>query len=521
MATSTVDPPAGPRAVHVPQDQPQRLPPRGPQQETRPVGRPRKDGYPAGSAPAPPIAPNGPDDTFWEELDAISKDAWQGNLICYLHRTGPILDLSGGGKAVAIEKITHPFDLAYIVNTHGSGGYRFDISQIPKDGSKQRRIRQSYQTIIDQRYPPKISYGTWIDDARNAEWAWAKPALLEEAQRVAAPAQGQSAMDGVVDALDVVAKIQEISGGKADPSMNGVVLQMLQNNQEALRAYQDPVKQMSTLKALMEMAGGGKQQDSGMSLVVEILRDEVRALRADLQSARAVPQVDPFTSSMGTVRGVLEMLSGLGVSVGGVAKVAAGSGVAEVVGDVVNKVFDKLADATPLIVEGWKHAKDRELQIAMQGGQPGTPQAQPNRRPWEFDPNAKPVAAAAPQPAPAAAPPSPPPVDQPMAQTPQGLLGKYGTLIRDILPALEDHFKNEDGSTFRNWFIDRKGHDLWIAFSVDATPELLRDLTQMLPVQRRAIYQPPEKVLAFFVEMLTGDDDEDEEPPINGTKEEN
>ena len=471
MATTTVQPPAGPKAVPPPQK--------------APVGRPRKDGYPAGQAPPPVIAPNGSDETFWEELDGIPADAWT-SLICYAHRTHPILDLSGGGKPVAIEKISHPFDLSYILNTHGSGGYRFDISQIPKDGSKQKRIRQSYQMVIDQRCPPKIAYGTWLDDPRNAEWAWCKPALLEEAAKVAGPQQQSNSL---VDLLDIQLKLKELNGDKPDTTgLSAILVQLLSN--------QDPAKQLEMTKTVMEMAEGKRAPaDTGMSLVVEVLREQLRSVQEDLRALRSVPPPDPF----GGVKPVLELLSNLGVNIGGPAgRTNPGDTLATTLGDIATKVIDKGADLAPLIVQAYQFGKQKDLEIAMHGKRE---QQQNSARPWEFNANAPAVSAPPPQQQPpAAAEVVQPPLPQPM--TPQGLYLKYKGLIESIFPFLQDHFKRTNGDEFREWFIESKGTDTWSAFKKDATPELLAQLVGMTPQNIRDVFQPAEKVSLFFQDML-------------------
>src|ERR1700679_3267830 len=109
MATSTVEPPAGPQAVPAVK------------KDTRGGARP------GAGRPKTKETEAEAQDSFWEWLDALAKDRWQ-NLICYLWRTDPVLDLSGGGKPITIEKIVRPFDSTYIYETHGSGGYRFDFA---------------------------------------------------------------------------------------------------------------------------------------------------------------------------------------------------------------------------------------------------------------------------------------------------------------------------------------------------------------------------------------------------------
>ena len=94
--------------------------------------------------------------------------------------------------------------------------------------------------------------------------------------------------------------------------------------------------------------------------------------------------------------------------------------------------------------------------------------------------------------------------------TPPLLFVKWGNLIREIFPQLKDHFDNRNGDDFRDWFLDRKGGDLWAAFKKDATPELLTQLTQMAP-DLKVIFTPEDKVLLFFANMLDDEEEEDDD----------
>ena len=98
--------------------------------------------------------------------------------------------------------------------------------------------------------------------------------------------------------------------------------------------------------------------------------------------------------------------------------------------------------------------------------------------------------------------------------TAQRLFMKYAVLIQQIGPILVDHFQNSDGAAFQDWFIHRKGADTFNAFRADATPELLTEAVTSHP-QLRMIFQPEDKVLNFFADLLAepeeDEDDGDEE----------
>lgn len=495
MATTTSRETPGPQAVSTP-----------PKRAHVATGQP-KGGLrdPVGGRPAAPPKPSPSpavieESSFWEWLENLPKNSWGQNLLAYVWRCGPLID-TGNGKPTSIAKLSEPFDLKFMLENFGSGYYRFDVCETPPSpATKGKCLRRSYEMVLDMRYPPKIPMGTWIDDTRNANWEWCRGDLEAEAERRSAASQPQQS-NGIIDTLELFTKLQEISGGKADSSMTAVVLQMLQSNQEALRNYQDPAKQFTTLKSLMDMAGGGKQQDSGMGMVLEIMRDELRATRAELAALRAQPPVNPVAQLKETL-GVLQDL-GMNMPGSGGGK-ANGNSITEAVIDVAGKVIDKLADVAPSAIAAYQFGKQKEAEIEQIKANA------PKNRPWEFGADKTPAVAgpvASPNPAPPAA--AAPPMEQ-VPMTAQRLFTKYAALIQSIGPILIDHFQGSDGIAFQDWFLDRKGREVFNAFRADATPELLTEAVTAHP-NLKLIFQPEEKVLQFFSDLLSDPDDEEEQ----------
>ena len=511
MANTTVQPPAGPQAL------------KGKNGGARPgAGHPTNaEKLVNGTLPRPVKVrySSSPEDDahFWQWLDEIKPDDWQ-MLICYVWRTAPIVDLSGGGKPITIEKIVHPFDSTYMYKTHGSGGYRFDVSQIPSDGSRQTRIRQSHQMLLDVRYPPRIPYGTWLDDARNKDWEWAKPALLEEAQKLSQPqaAEQQTPAQTLVDYLDVANKVKELSGGQENPGLTTVVIKMLENSNAALRDYQDPSKQIATLRSLMEFAGarGGNHEDaSTTAMLLKMLIDQNKDLRDELRESRQNGSIDPLKSGLETVRSVLELVTGLGGGIPGLGAGRGGNEVATIIGDITTKVIEKGVEIAPAIIQAYQFGKVKDLEIAAMQQR----QQQQTDKPWQMPPPTPTPAAVAPpvavpQPAASVPPAAPGPMTAPL------LFQKHGNAIGRHIQAIIDHFKNKDGLELQDYIVEREGLNWWNEFKADATPELLLEGVASHP-QLKLMFTPQDKVLLFFSDLLNDDDGDDEvedDPPIIG-----
>ena len=477
MATTTTDPPSGPQAV-----------PRA----KNPVGRPKK-------AVTGDLPPREPEDeaSFWQWLGSIPKEDWQNRVICYAWRYAPIVDLSGGGKPITVEMITRPFDSTEMFKNHGSGGYRFDICAIPPDGTKkQTLVRRSYEMMVDVRYPPKIALGTWIDDPRNVDWLWAKPALIEEAARMAnqgqEQAQAPSPTETMNEMLDMPLKLKELNGGDG----NAVLMQ-------AILAASDPTKQLALMKQMMEMGNAGKPQaDPMMVMFMQMMMEDRKAAREEAREARAQQSVavDPM-ASFDKVLGTLERF---GVKIGGAnAKANPGDTIATTIGDIASKVVDGLVSNAPLAIQAFSQAKAMDLRKAeIEANQRANPQ--PATQPWALPNPGAPQVAAAPSPGPQLVQPQ---SDQPM--TAQLLFFKYKAQLERSFPFLADHFRTANGDDFREWLIAHEGLNLWADFKRDATAEML---TEGATTLGGAIFTPREKVLEFFTHMLDDAPDEDGQP---------
>jgi len=483
MATTTTDNSQGP--------QPVTEIPKGTRGGARPgAGKPPKAPSPALKvSPQPKALEEG---SFWEYIEGLPAEAWGRTLICYLWRMGPLFDV-GNGKPTSIAKLTQPFSVKFILESYGSGEYRFDVCEVPvSPKEKPHCLVRQRELVLDMNYPPKLPLGSWLDDGRNKQWEWCKPQLeVEEANRMNAnQPQVQSPSESMNEMLEVQLKLKELSGGNGD-GMAAILQAMLQN--------MDPAKQFAMLKQMQELtAPKASNGNESMMMIFQMFMEDKKAAREELREARAqqTAAVDPLAS----FKSFAAVLQDFGVNIGGTpAKSNPGDVITSTIGDIVGKVLDRGAEIAPAIVEAYKFGKQQELQLAaIQKQQPA--------RDWAYRSDQ----AAAPASTPAAAAPAVAPVPEgPM--TPQLLFAKHRELIQRVSPTLVDHFKNEDADYFREWLIDREGRNTWLSFQADATAEMLTQGTMMLAP---GVFTPKEKVMEFFTEMLdeAGAEARDAEP---------
>src|SRR5271154_2205844 len=102
-------------------------------EEKKPVGRPRKDGQPAGT---PPIAATSEPEDFFLMLPSITSEEWQFRMV-YLYRLYPITDRRGAGQPVYLNKFSEVVDRDRIMRDYGSGIYKLELLQtIPNERGK-------------------------------------------------------------------------------------------------------------------------------------------------------------------------------------------------------------------------------------------------------------------------------------------------------------------------------------------------------------------------------------------------
>lgn len=426
-----------------------------------------------------------------EWLDSTTEDDW-AHMIAYVWRCEPVTDRKSGGGPTSIDKITRKFDYADIRKMHGSGRYRFDISYIPPNGGKQTRIKQFYETIFSMEHPPMLPMGDWVDDPRNKDWAWAKPALeAAERERVlkaaaafngAPPAEPQSKTEELSELLELAEKLRGKDGNAA------LLVELIKMN--------DPTKVLTLAKEIAAVQQPAPpREDAGTALLMKFLIEELRDSRQ-----RNLNAPDPLETTTKLITGAKELFSNLGMGAAPAAagKVDTASVVVSTAGDIIGRVVDRLGEYAPSIIGLVQHLKDRDLQIAQIRAQQGMN----TERPWEFQNRNPPPARTVQPPAPPPAAPNNAPAPAPVAMTPQLLFQKYQAMLQSHFSILVDKFQNEDGFAMQDHLLDREGRRMFNQFRADATVDLLLGLVAANE-QLKAIFTPQEKARQFFEELLS------------------
>lgn len=142
--------------------------------------------------------------TFWQKVAGIPKPDWGARCNIYLYRVEPIIDRTrGGGSQTYVEKYGEPISEERVLADYGSGRYKLMLN-FRKPGAEQGdEIDSIYIDLLNEKYPPKVPAGEWVDDPRNKKWAWAKQHFAKDPG-----AAIQNPIDAAHDALDLAERLQ-------------------------------------------------------------------------------------------------------------------------------------------------------------------------------------------------------------------------------------------------------------------------------------------------------------------------
>ena len=458
-----------------------------PIEDKKPVGRPRKDGQPAGT---PPLAQSADPEDFFLMLPSITADEWQFRML-YLYRLYPITDRRGAGQPVYLNKFSEVVDRDRVMRDYGSGIYKLELLQtIPNERGK--KIAVCMFQILNQDYPPKVPAGEWVNDPRNADWEWCRPKLGPGSLNAA----GSASPDDIANA--VYAKVHQNEQPKKDdtPAILAVLANVL-----------DPKRQtdmIATFATLMKPKEDGMSaillplilkmldKPAGPDPIVTMLMEDRRAMREEMNRLR-----EQQTAPKDTLDSLLENKEKFEALRGLFGK-GSGSAAPEGWAGIADKAIDKLAGPVGQI--GLIAAQRYMMQ------QPAAPQQAALPRP-AIQPTAVQVT-----PQPVGAQPEQPPA-APVVDQQSVLVAKYQGVIAQAFPFLLDHFKDRDGYEFRDWFISpmRFGNSTWFQMRQEIGVDGFVNFLATLPPEIQAQLSPPEKFKTFMTEFFSDDDPEEGE----------
>lgn len=442
---------------------------------------------------------NGVTDYFiWTQ--GLTEEDWRDRYFQYLYRCAPITDKTATGQAKHIEKLLKHIDAEDVKKQHGSGGYKLMMTEydpMKPAGKQYNLVRSHFFHILDPAFPPKVPYGEWLDDPRNTEWLWAKPALLSQSQPNGVAGAGLTGDNAVKMFEAAVQAVKTISPGTAQNETVSIAKFAMDAMQQAGKGN-DQTALFTLIKELLT-------KPAGMDPMMQMMMQQMQAQNVELAAERAFNR-ELLLKREGAGGGGLKEVIGIVQTLKEAAGLFRGAAVRTGTdwGEVLERVAGKVVELGPTFA-----------QMAMQNN--GRPRSAPRAGVIETTATAAEA--------------QPPKTQEEVSQMIAAISHQFGGMLDEVAPFIVDQFKKGmTGMDLRDWFVGEygmKGYGMLRQMSPETLVGVLEHRRQNAPDHVRNLLsqlQPADKVLEFIKQFMSdaeapdGDEDDDDEPAAETSK---
>lgn len=405
---------------------------------------------------------------FWLMVANFSVDDWNSH-IAYLYRLAPVIDRKSNGKPANVQAFSTSFSREDIMKEHGSGAYLIYLNKIDPVSGKGFRVAIEKFTIVNPKYPPNVPPGDWVEDKGNEVWKWGVASQPGQPTAIAG-AQYPPGFN-INTVYDKAFEMAEKLSPKEDSSTNILLGKLI----EGMFAKQN------TAPAPPDT----KQQDRLFEMLLEdrkVAREELNILREKLLNAPPPKSlIEQFIEIKPQLQDLLKLF-GQKASQTDVWAEIAKQGIGELPG-VIELIRDGMKKPEPQLNNGAAHPQARVTA--------------PTTAAASVDPPSKPV-------------------DQMTDEEKRGyvdqLWKKWGGHLLQISTRLIEEFTIQDqGYSFRDWYVEMYGKLRWADLKRDVAPELMSNMYIAHP-QLQKVLAPPERLNVFLTEFATDFGAEDDIP---------
>lgn len=437
----------------------------------------RKRGRPFGStkAAAEPEKPVEPDEApetelsgspdFWLMLQNFSDDEWN-NLSAYLYRIAPKIDRKANGRPSNIQIYTSRFTPDDIMKEHGSGAYQVLLNRMDPASGKYFRVAVGKVNIMNPKFPPVVPDGDWVDDKCNDMWKWG-------ANTVPSSNIGGSYPPGfnIADMMDKadaralrMVEIMTPKEPKDDTVLTTLITKLLDKS-----LTPPPAPDNTAMERIFKM-----QDDT-----LQELRKELRELR----NTPAQPQksiIEQFVELRPQIKDLVDAFK-------------TNTGKTDIWAEIAKEGVSQIPDVVGLIRDMVKKAPEPQ-QNGMGNHQPAAIAAAPAAA---TEPPAKPVADM---------------TEEEKRAYVDHLWKKWGGRLLQVSTHLIEEFTIQDnGYSFRDWYVEMYGKLNWADLKREVEPELMANMYLAHPQLQKAL-SPPPRLVVFLREFVTDFGAEDDTP---------
>jgi len=442
----------------------------------------RKRGRPFGStkAAAEPEKPVEPDEApetelsgspdFWLMLQNFSDDEWN-NLSAYLYRIAPKIDRKANGRPSNIQIYTSRFTPDDIMKEHGSGAYQVLLNRMDPASGKYFRVAVGKVNIMNPKFPPVVPDGDWVDDKCNDMWKWGANTVPSSSNGGSYP-PGFNIADMMDKADQRALRMVEIMTPKKDTEETSLVLELIK-----IATAKPVAPDTSSTDTLLKMLLEDRKQD----------REEMSKLRDKLLSPPPQPPQKSIIEQFVELRPQIKDL---------VDAFKTNTGKTDIWAEIAKEGVSQIPDVVGLIRDMVKKAPEPQ-QNGMGNHQPAQIAAASTATTAATEPPTKPVADMT--------------EDEKRAYV-DHLWKKWGGRLLQVSTHLIEEFTIQDnGYSFRDWYVEMYGKLNWADLKREVEPELMANMYLAHPQLQKAL-SPPPRLVVFLREFVTDFGAEDDTP---------
>lgn len=210
--------------------------------------------------------------TFFDRVAGIPLADWQTRAKIRVYRLAPIINRLAGSENKYITIYREPISEEKIKIDHGSGRYRLYLSYKEAGARNERELDMIEFDILDPKFPPNVPAGDWIEDSRNKEWQWAR----QPGMPAAPPPPPPPPPTGVGELVNVL---------KVAGDMRRELREEMRPEAPAAPAA-PPAPASNPLTDGLAVAQSLLQMRADNPMV-DVMRDELKAMREELKEERA------------------------------------------------------------------------------------------------------------------------------------------------------------------------------------------------------------------------------------------
>jgi hypothetical protein len=231
--------------------------------------------------------------TFLDRIARIDRADWGTRAKLKLYRLEPMIDRLRGSPVKYITMYEEPVGEERIKADHGSGRYQLRLYfKAPAGEEKEMDVLEF--DILDLAYPPKINRGEWVEDPRNAKYAFIKKQWEAEDKAAAELAARPTGSAVIRETVDTAKALKELFAPEAPaasaPAGNSVLdtLAIIKGVRE-MNPPTPPATNDTLLNTVVAL----------MTKQLETQASELKELRAEMRKPAAE------TGGLGSVKSIL------------------------------------------------------------------------------------------------------------------------------------------------------------------------------------------------------------------------